>query len=453
MTANLVTGFSPNMDMKPQATAGKSSTSQTDFSEVLKTSTASNKSSSKGDGNELESVKTEQTKANAKETSSLGNEKSNQSESVNKIDNGKKPEVKEESAAGKQELSDKDVETAMEAINSMLQEVATILNVSVEQVEEAMDSLGLEKLEILDTNIIPKLTAEINGAIDIMEIMVNEELSADVKELMATSEDVLNQLAKDLDIPVEELKNKLGEQVTIIKEEKTDASLIMEESDGGKLLEEIKVETNVQSLNEKDRESKSGERENSSKNETPFSFTQTVADTLKNAVDKVSSEMPMSYVRESEMSNILNQVRDSLKTTMNEEVTEMEMQLHPASLGNVKVQVAVREGVITANFTTQDEQVRQALESQVVALKEQMNEQGIKVEAIEVTVSSHAFERNLNEEGESRSSDDGREGKTRKPRSINLDTLEAGDLMEIEEADRVTADMMAREGNSVDYLA
>ena len=74
-------------------------------------------------------------------------------------------------------------------------------------------------------------------------------------------------------------------------------------------------------------------------------------------------------------------------------MTQMEMELHPASLGNVRVQVAAKDGVITANFTTENESVKAALETQVVTLKNQLEEQGIKVEAVEVTVSSNAFER------------------------------------------------------------
>ena len=88
-------------------------------------------------------------------------------------------------------------------------------------------------------------------------------------------------------------------------------------------------------------------------------------------------------------------------------------------------------------------------------LKEQMNEQGIKIEAVEVTVSSHAFERNLNDNGQNRNGQPETEAKRKRVRGINLGSggIEELDMDELDEEDKVTADMMARQGNTVDYMA
>jgi flagellar hook-length control protein FliK len=131
----------------------------------------------------------------------------------------------------------------------------------------------------------------------------------------------------------------------------------------------------------------------------------------------------------------------------------MEMSLHPASLGNVRIQVAARDGVVTANFLTQNEQVKAVLESQLVELKQSMNEQGIKVEAIEVSVAAHAFEENLSKEGDNSSEYEAREG--RKRRSINLNEIDDSDDIDIDGDDeiRIAREMMMANGNSVDYMA
>ncbi|MDD6202522.1 MAG: flagellar hook-length control protein FliK, partial [Lachnospiraceae bacterium] len=137
---------------------------------------------------------------------------------------------------------------------------------------------------------------------------------------------------------------------------------------------------------------------------------------------------------------------------MKEDMTQMELQLHPASLGNVRVQVAAKDGVITASFTTQNEQVKAALESQIVVLKENFEQQGIKVEAVEVTVASHAFERNL--DSNENSSKDQMTEKKKAVRRINLsnvtDDFEEEGLLEEE---KIVADMMRQNGNTVDYTA
>ena len=60
--------------------------------------------------------------------------------------------------------------------------------------------------------------------------------------------------------------------------------------------------------------------------------------------------------------------------------------LNPENLGKVHVAVTAKQGIVTAQLTAQNEQVKAALENQMTALKEQFNNQGVKVEAVEITV-------------------------------------------------------------------
>ena len=83
--------------------------------------------------------------------------------------------------------------------------------------------------------------------------------------------------------------------------------------------------------------------------------------------------------------SIMKQLADYVKIQKGTELTEMEMQLHPASLGNVHIQLATKGGVVTAQITTQNEAVKNAIETQVVQLKDNLEEQGVKVEAVEVS--------------------------------------------------------------------
>ena len=139
---------------------------------------------------------------------------------------------------------------------------------------------------------------------------------------------------------------------------------------------------------------------------------------------------------------------DYMRIQLGADTTSLEMQLHPASLGTLQVQIASKGGVVTANFITQNEAVKAALESQMVQLKESFEEQGVKIEAIEVTVQTHEFERNL-EQGRGRNQQEPeRRGRARR---INL-----GDPLSMEtmaEEDELTAEMMAMEGSTVDYMA
>lgn len=133
--------------------------------------------------------------------------------------------------------------------------------------------------------------------------------------------------------------------------------------------------------------------------------------------------------------------------------TSIEMQLNPENLGKVYLQVVSRQGAITAQLAAQDEAVKQALESQLAVLKDNMNQQGLKVEAVEVTIASHEFERNL-EENQKNPSQEQQEAETERAsrRNIRMDSLdELEGLMSEEES--LVAKMMSEQGNRMDLTA
>ena len=128
------------------------------------------------------------------------------------------------------------------------------------------------------------------------------------------------------------------------------------------------------------------------------------------------------------------------------------MQLHPASLGNVNVQIASKDGVITAHFTAQNEVVKNAIETQLVQLKTQFEEQGIKVSEVEVTVADYRFQQSFsgNEEHPGENQEGGKKGR----RKINLNELDLEEMPEdMDDSERIAAEMMASNGNTVDYMA
>ena len=70
----------------------------------------------------------------------------------------------------------------------------------------------------------------------------------------------------------------------------------------------------------------------------------------------------------------MRQIMDYMKVSVKADSSELEMQLHPQSLGTLHIQMASRNGVVTANFIAQNETVKAALESQMVQLKENFAE-------------------------------------------------------------------------------
>ncbi len=176
---------------------------------------------------------------------------------------------------------------------------------------------------------------------------------------------------------------------------------------------------------------------------------------LQNLVEQaetVEAPVEQPVYQSTQTEQIMNQIVEYMKINVSEDMQKMELQLHPASLGTVNVQIAAKDGVITAQFTTQNETVRAVIESQMIQLKEQFEEQGIKVDAVEVTVANHAYGEQSFEGQET--ADQDKSGTKKGTRKINLDQFgEEDDLAELEDSERIAVEMMQANGNTVDYMA
>ena len=162
------------------------------------------------------------------------------------------------------------------------------------------------------------------------------------------------------------------------------------------------------------------------------------------------NDIQKSFVS-SETTELINQIAENVKLSISQSATSIEMQLNPENLGKVYVNLSSKEGVVSAQFVATNEIVREVLEAQMVTLKENLNQAGVKVDAVEVTVSSHEFERNL-EQDQSRQEQEGQyqeEMSGHRRRSINLSSLdELSGVMSEEEA--LLTQIMKDNGNSVD---
>ena len=88
----------------------------------------------------------------------------------------------------------------------------------------------------------------------------------------------------------------------------------------------------------------------------------------------------------------------------------------------------------------------------VIQLKDNFAQQGLKVESIEVNVQTQGFERSLDQQNQQNSQNEEKNKRSgRRIRLEGLGALEDISLEEMPEEDKVVADMMIRNGNSVDY--
>ena len=174
---------------------------------------------------------------------------------------------------------------------------------------------------------------------------------------------------------------------------------------------------------------------------------------MTEAVNVQQTEGAMEFSSQLDVNNIIRQIVEYSKVTLSNQATTMEMQLNPENLGKIYLEITSKDGVVSAHITAQNDFVKEALESQIVELRQNMNQAGVKVDAVEVTVGSHEFEKNLeqNAKQEERQAEE-QEKAAKQTRRINVNELdELSGLMTEEE--NLVAQMMADQGNSIDYTA
>lgn len=403
------------------------------------------------------------------------------------------------SAGDKAVKETKDVQTetqVKEAADQLVKDVAEIMNVTPDQVLEAMQTLGISELQLFDTDNLKQLLMQISGNEDAFALVTDEVLYGQLQDLFKIADETFAALGTDLELADEQLKalldemnsaeqetniiesqpqilteegNQIGEKNTPVLEGMKNYSVSVHK-DGETVSVQVDVDdvTGEESVAKEvvtvEKTAESGDENNgfsnkNSKDENNSRFQDMIHNPMQNALQNAVQEQPVTETQEipmnsqlSQTNEIMDQIMEYMKVNLKAETQELEMQLHPASLGAVNVQLTAKDGIITAQFTTQNEAVRAAVESQLIQLKEQFEEQGIRVDSVEVTVANHAYGDQYSQDSEQPKDNQNSSKKT--VRKINLDELdEEESIDEMEEADRITVEMMRQNGNSVDYTA
>ena len=77
----------------------------------------------------------------------------------------------------------------------------------------------------------------------------------------------------------------------------------------------------------------------------------------------------------------------------------------------------------------------------------------MKVDAVEVTIASHEFERNLQQDSGGREAEKEKKAGGVSRKKLNLNLLEEEGEEELSEEEALAKDIMIQNGNSVDYTA
>lgn len=395
--------------------------------------------------------------------------------------------------------------------------VAEQLGVSEDSVKDMMESLGLTAFDLLNPENLAQLAMQLTGETSPMDLLMNDQFQglmqqidqlggqlanelelqpAQMDELIAQM-DILQTPETLTDEEMQILNDAAGQQTTadtvstdimpelaqtdevqpmdkqadvFQKEPKSDEVRTQQpqaqETKQTAEQQTMEQQTMEQQTDAGDGDSQTGdqvktaqpEKMTADRNNSDVAKTQTTmqmqdtagVQTMAHAAD-VTSET--SYISVDTM-DLLEQVAEQIRVNVSEGTSSMEMQLNPENLGKVYVNISSKEGMIHAQLAASNEAVRAALETQVADLRQNLNQAGVKVDAIEVTVASHEFEKNLeqNQENEKQQGERQQEQSRGRRRNLNLSSLDGlSGLMTEEET--LAAQMMRENGNSMDVTA
>lgn len=177
---------------------------------------------------------------------------------------------------------------------------------------------------------------------------------------------------------------------------------------------------------------------------------QTIMNFVENLVQASNVEQVQEPVNMQQMIDIVNQVVERVHSSLQDETTTLEMQLNPERLGKMLLTVNSRDGVMTASITVQNAEAKAALESQMITLRENLEQKNLKVEAVEVSVSDFAF----SQSGQTDTGDQKnfRQGNGKRSR-FRFDSDEEETDNQEETAQSVRRSIMPDSGSSVDFTA
>ncbi len=459
-------------------------TSSKDFAQVMSSSFAG---------------KVEQINANKTEMVSTVQVNQTNTKEIKSIQESSQPNMRDDKAVA--EATDQ-VETFGQEVKEAVTEE---LEITDEQLAEAMEALGFTVLDLTDNSNLAVLVADLTDT-DSVALLVDDSFAAIVDQVSTFTDTLLESTSftleelrglaltdegievVDFSIPSEQVETlevaeftetvevasfeavtteasvKVDDKPQVIAEENpqvaaTPVADTTEDVEAEQELTTSQVEVEKTADTQQKSSSDSGTSTKDDDKGTDLisnlrESNEAVAAPVATATFEVSTgEITLSTGETTDIQSVIDQIVEMAKTSTDSETTTLEMLLNPEGLGKIYMEVSQEGSEVTAKLYTQSETVREALIDQMAALQEQLVGNGTKVTSIEVAVATHEFEQNLEEGQQDHNQEAQSQQQQRKGvRNLNLNSLdELSGLMTEEE--QLVAQIMRDNGNTMNVTA
>ena len=286
------------------------------------------------------------------------------------------------------------VSKANQAAEDIKDAIKKALNISDEQLEDAMSVLGLTAMDLFQPDNIANLVMSISGVQDAMGILTDAQLSQSFQDIMSAVEQTVDELTADTGMSAQELKEffeNYSKDTTVEDNNDGVKEALAETVDSNNNEENIPsaneqtmdnitqaVEKKIQVAEDnKSSDNLMGQNHSDKTQQSNTTVTDISANLIQNIQSSFEEVMSTSSTNSVNGADIVKQIINSVKVSGNTSIQSMEIQLNPEHLGKVNLTVTSKNGVITAQIVAQNEEVKKAIESQIATLKENFESQGM----------------------------------------------------------------------------
>lgn len=387
MGAGTVGNVSANAVSKSSGAKSKSS----DFKAVMAASIAKNTSNTGAGSSDSKLGIADSVKASNKQSAA---DTKNTQAGIKATD--KKQDVKNTGAADKSRQNNNLDDKVNDAVQDVKNTIKDELDVSDEDIAKAMEVLGMTDNDLLSLVKVTDLVSALTGA-DSLTLITDDAMSGKLASILDTVSAARQDIAAMMNTDVDDVMSIVSTDSSAKKDvdetsvKNTDNNISDNQQAGTTESLSDVLAAKITAHGASKQQEQTGEQ-NHNTQQSYGSVADNMIQSMKDSFADIITE-DTSYVSEAD---IVNQVIDQVKLSSGRELTSIEVMLNPERLGSVHVTVTAKNGILSAQIAAQNEQVKTALENQMTALKENFQNQGIKVDAVEITVMTHQFEAGQN---------------------------------------------------------
>lgn len=282
-------------------------------------------------------------------------------------------------------------------------ELAEKLNISVKEIKDLLDELNMSIFDLLDVNNFNNFMQNLLDVENPIDIITSDELQS----AYSLSTDVVEKYKKILDESVDlstenatsNIEFKKEENITDdVKEVLSDKFNPNENQESSDEVTEPK-EAPIVEIKNTAKENNSQFKGNSEQNSNETLLTQ---DTNQNfnyvntsynyqqfqqqaIVDDIVSNISNASSTK-DVHQIINQIVDKIKVDIKPDVSEMKLLLKPDTLGELSLKITTQNNIVTAQFVAESQQVKEVLQANFNNLKDTLQQLGLIIDEISVSV-------------------------------------------------------------------